>query len=177
MPRPNIGRHVGSEEIAAQRIQQEREARGWTLESIARRMRDVGCPINTSAIHKIESGNPRRKPTVDDLVALSIVFDISVENLISNSELLSARLRHLSSRLMAALDEESRALEAFPRIQREVSDTHAALAKWVGTDPGADAIAASNLVAARSPEFGRWLYQFSKVLEQMPETEVTSEQR
>jgi transcriptional regulator with XRE-family HTH domain len=82
MPRPNPPRDVLAEDHLARRIAAEREARNWTYDGLAKRMTDVGCPMNQSAIYKIEQVTPRRRITVDELVAFSRVFAIPVEQLL-----------------------------------------------------------------------------------------------
>lgn len=82
MPRPNKPRTVRTEAALAQRIAVERERRGWTYDEIASRMTAVGCPINGSSIYKIEKGTPPRGIRVDELTALSLVFDIPIEQLV-----------------------------------------------------------------------------------------------
>ncbi|MEZ5116162.1 MAG: helix-turn-helix transcriptional regulator [Candidatus Nanopelagicales bacterium] len=82
MPRQNKGRSIGAEDALARRVKVERESRGWTPESLAKRMTDIGCPIQPSAIYKIEGGTPRRAVRVDELVALSQVFDIPMTSLV-----------------------------------------------------------------------------------------------
>ena len=82
MPRPNEQRAIHSEAGLARRIAFEREARGWTLDGLAKRMTDVGCPIHSSAIYKIESNDPPRRITVDELVGFSRVLGIPVEELL-----------------------------------------------------------------------------------------------
>jgi transcriptional regulator with XRE-family HTH domain len=82
MPRPNPVRLLASEESLARRVAYERERREWSTEGLARRMTDVGCPIHQSAIWKIENGKPPRRITVDELVAFSRVFDVSIEELL-----------------------------------------------------------------------------------------------
>lgn len=82
MPRPNKPRDIEAEEVLAERIQFEREQRGWNYESLARRMTGVGCPINQSAIYKIEQSQPRRRITVNELVAFAKVFETTVDQLI-----------------------------------------------------------------------------------------------
>ena len=83
MPRPNPLRSLDSEDNLARRIAYERERRGWTYESTAKRMTDAGCPIQGSAIYKIEKGNPRRRISVDELVAFSTIFDAEISDLLS----------------------------------------------------------------------------------------------
>jgi hypothetical protein len=45
-------------------------------------MTHAGCPMNQSAVWKIENGKPRRRITVDEAVAFASVFKIRVEDLI-----------------------------------------------------------------------------------------------
>lgn len=82
MPRPNRDRTVLAEENLARRIAFEREARGWTYEGTAKRMTNIGCPIQPTAIYKIEKGQPRRRISVDELVAFAKVFDFDVEEML-----------------------------------------------------------------------------------------------
>lgn len=87
MSRPNPPRNVFAEDHLAARITIEREQRGWTLEGLAKRMTDAGCPLAPSAIYKVEQGQPRRRIVVDELVAFSRVFGIPVEQLLLDPEL------------------------------------------------------------------------------------------
>lgn len=82
MPRPNPPRSLQSEDNLAQRIAYEREQRGLTYEGLAQRLTDVGCPIQGSAIYKIEKGMPRRRIVVDELVALGKVFYLEITDLL-----------------------------------------------------------------------------------------------
>lgn len=83
MPRVNPLRATGHESNLAARIAVERQARGWSYEGLAKRMTDAGYPIQSSAIFKIEKGNPPRRIAVDELVGLSAVFGMSVEDLLT----------------------------------------------------------------------------------------------
>ena len=91
MPRPNAPRHLVSEDSLARRIAYERATRGWTLDGLAKRVTDAGCPINQSAIYKIESATPRRRITVDEMVALSAVFEVPVADLLLAPEVVIDR--------------------------------------------------------------------------------------
>ena len=82
MPRPNRTRYVGGESSLAERIAFERAARGWSPAGLASRMEQVGCPINTSAIYKLEKADPPRRITVDELIAFARVFDLPPEDLL-----------------------------------------------------------------------------------------------
>jgi transcriptional regulator with XRE-family HTH domain len=89
--RPNKPRDVYAEKNVVRRIGIEREARGWSLEGLARRMTDAGCAINQSAIYKMEKGDPPRALRVDELVVLSRVFELSVEDLLTPPELAASK--------------------------------------------------------------------------------------
>ena len=96
MPRRNPGRKVTFEAAVAERVAYEREIRGWSLEGLAKRMTVAGCPINQSAIHKIENGEPRRRITVDELCALGVVLGMPIEELIKPMAVVAdARARQL----------------------------------------------------------------------------------
>jgi transcriptional regulator with XRE-family HTH domain len=66
----------GAEDMVARRIAYERKRRGWSNAELARRMTDAGCPINQSAIQKIEHGTPRRTISLDEAHALVEVFGL-----------------------------------------------------------------------------------------------------
>ena len=89
MARQNGPRSIGGEANLAERIAYERDKiRGWSYETLARKMTAAGCSIQGSAIFKIEKGTPRRRVTVDELIALSTVFGVSIEELLKPMELL-----------------------------------------------------------------------------------------
>ena len=100
MPRPNPLRSLGGEETLARRVAYERERRGWSTQGLAQRMTDVGCPINQTAIWKIESGRPRRRITYDEALAFAEVFEVELEDLAIPPELkASAQLQDLFEKL------------------------------------------------------------------------------
>lgn len=82
MPRPNKGRTIPAESVLALRIAMERKARGWSYEQLADAMTEAGCPIQGSAIFKIEKGEPRRRIAVDELAALSLVWAIPMDKMV-----------------------------------------------------------------------------------------------
>jgi transcriptional regulator with XRE-family HTH domain len=86
MPRPNQVRTIQSETALARRIGYERNLRGMTPAGLASRMTKIGCPINASAIYKIEKADPPRRITVDELVAFSRVLGVPVEDLLQPPE-------------------------------------------------------------------------------------------
>ncbi len=84
MPRHNPPRSLAGEDHVAERVAYEREARGWSYETLAKRMTEAGVPMNQSAIQKIEKGNPRRRITVDELLGFAKVFGTNVSDLLLN---------------------------------------------------------------------------------------------
>lgn len=87
MPRPNKPRSVQAEAYLARRVMLEREDRGWTYDGLAERMTQSGCPVDPSAIYKIEKGKPPRRIVVDELVSFAQVFGVPVEDLLLPPEL------------------------------------------------------------------------------------------
>lgn len=89
MARPNKPRDIRAEEYLAQRVRIERLKRGWTPKQLAAELNRVDCPTVTSAIYKIEDGGDgRRRISVDELIAFSLVFKIGIEELLLPPELL-----------------------------------------------------------------------------------------
>lgn len=82
MPPRKPGRAVAGEQHLAERIGAERERRGWSYEQLARAMTNAGCPMNQSAIYKIEKGEPRRRITVDELLGFAKVFGTNISALV-----------------------------------------------------------------------------------------------
>lgn len=91
MPRPNRPRAIAAEKALARRIAWEREDRGWSYAGVAKRMETAGCPINQSALYKIENGDPPRRISVDELVALAKVMDLSLDDLLVPPDLREER--------------------------------------------------------------------------------------
>jgi transcriptional regulator with XRE-family HTH domain len=104
MPRPNPPRSINVEGQLASRIAYERDQRGWTNDGLARRMADLGCPIQGSAIYKIEKSTPRRRVTVNELAAFALAFDTTVDDLVKPPEEhnLDAEARAVFRRYLAA---------------------------------------------------------------------------
>ena len=88
MPRVNPNRSLQNERNLAERIGFEREKRGWSYESTAKRMTDLGFPMQASAVFKIEKGEPPRRITVDELVGFAQLFDIKVEEILEPVQLM-----------------------------------------------------------------------------------------
>lgn len=106
MPRQNPIRDIRAESDLAQRIAWERERRGWTNEGLASRLTAAGCPIQPSAIYKIEKGDPPRRITVNELVAMANVFGLPVTDLLQSPDAVSDPwVGHLVNKAEVALRE------------------------------------------------------------------------
>ena len=86
MPRPNQPRSIATEQALARRLAYERERRGMSYDGLASRMIKAGCPIQASGLYKIEKAG--RRITVDELVALAMVFEMDVPDLLQPVEML-----------------------------------------------------------------------------------------
>jgi transcriptional regulator with XRE-family HTH domain len=132
MARQNPPRTVGIEENIAQRIASERRKRNLSYERLAKLLTEAGCPIQASAIYKIERARPRRRITVDELVALSTVFETPVEDLLTPMEILEERQAQMSISQIDAASEDlfkatGRLLDAyveFLSLERISPDVH-----------------------------------------------------
>lgn len=120
MPRPNRARPIAIERSLALRIAHERETRGMSYEGLALRMEKAGCPIQASAIYKIEKGDPPRRITVDELVALGRVFEMELADLIVDPKLDAAR--EFRVLVHAVLDSHDRAEAAVATFEDAVRD-------------------------------------------------------
>ncbi|WP_405822940.1 helix-turn-helix transcriptional regulator [Streptomyces sp. NBC_00838] len=72
-----------SEGNAAARVALEREVRGWSTIELAERVTKAGVKMNQTAIWRIENGEPRRRINLDEALALSRVFELPLEELMS----------------------------------------------------------------------------------------------
>jgi transcriptional regulator with XRE-family HTH domain len=123
MPRPNRGRTLASEANVAERVAYERETRGLSYEALAKRMTEAGCRIASSALFRIEKGNPARHITVDELVAFAKVFGTTEDDLLTSMDLIRRkRALALVSRTHQALDELPKAVFLLSEIVAESSE-------------------------------------------------------
>ena len=103
MSRPNPTRVIeAGERNLAERIERERQRRGLSYEALAKAMTEVGCPIQGSAIYKIEKADPPRRITVDELVAFATVFETSAVDLLTPVDLLD---KQRAQELLAAQED------------------------------------------------------------------------
>jgi transcriptional regulator with XRE-family HTH domain len=84
MPRSNPARTLPIEAHVAANVAREREQRGMTYEGLALAMSNAGCPIQPSAIFKIEKGQPPRRITVNELWALSTALEVGIGELLED---------------------------------------------------------------------------------------------
>jgi transcriptional regulator with XRE-family HTH domain len=104
---------LGSEDDMARRIKYEREQRAWSPAGLAAKMTKAGCPMNQSAIWKIENGTPRRKITVDEALCFADVFETPLSDLLMPLNLVADRTA-------------IRLLEAYERTVRMANKANAA---------------------------------------------------
>jgi len=127
MPRPNSRRTIASEAHLAERITHERAKQGWSYAGLAQRMANAGCAIDQSAIYKMEKAKPRRRITVDELVALAEVFGISVGDLlVPNGLQADHEAVHLYERVLGARRARDAADDALTAAQSALDDHFAA---------------------------------------------------
>lgn len=150
MPRPNQARTVLAEDNVAERVRVEREGREWSYEGMAKRVTDAGCPINASALHRIETARPRRKISVDELVAFARVFRMTPAEMLVPPDVA------ISREAAAAFEAWARAREHLDDAVTAVRETldrlkHAVKDSPVARDairPLVDEVAAGSLIAS-----------------------------
>jgi transcriptional regulator with XRE-family HTH domain len=111
-----------SEDALARRIVYEREERGWNPGRLAQKMTKAGCPMNQSAIWKIENGEPRRKITVNELLGFAKVFELSVGDLLTAPELIPhQRAQKLCAQWIWRFNEFENALVSCDRARTKLA--------------------------------------------------------
>lgn len=113
MPK-QISREPGVEDFARRRIRFEREKRDWSTAELARRVTAAGCRMNQSAIWAIESAEPRRAIRLDEADALAKVFDLTLDELMTDPDDPRASSRRFVEliRGLRAMAEEARGVAA-----------------------------------------------------------------
>lgn len=163
MPRPNRPRTILAEDHLARRIAIERERKDMSTDGLAQRMTDVGCAMTGSAIYKIEKGVPRRRITVDELVAFSQVFEVPIEDLLLPPE---AVLERELARKLIELDEAQQAARASERRVAAVSEDILAFVSSQLGQPGSRHPRSWNEAVARDyiDQLEAWLDAQTKAL-------------
>ena len=82
---------IGTTEDVAQRVERERLRRGLSYRALAEAMAEHGCPIQPSALQRLECGysgsDKRPKLGTDELAALCRVFEISPDDMLTPIEM------------------------------------------------------------------------------------------
>jgi transcriptional regulator with XRE-family HTH domain len=102
------------EDYVAERIKQEREARGWSTVTLAEKMAEAGHPVNQAAIWRIESGKPRRRVNLDEALGFCTVFGLTMD------ELTAPSLKHADTVIRGIVRECVEKKHALARLQRDV---------------------------------------------------------
>ena len=96
---------MSAEAQVAARLKWERERRHWSMAEVARRMADAGCPVNQTAIYKIEKGNPRRTISLNEAHALAEVFGLDT---VGDLERIPEEIVHEDARIFVEETEKLR---------------------------------------------------------------------
>jgi transcriptional regulator with XRE-family HTH domain len=123
-----------------------------STEGLAKRMTDLGCPINQSAIWKIENGDPPRRVTYDEALAMAEVFGLPLEELSVAPE--------------AAADREAiRLFDELRRAQQETRDARTRLSVHVSAHPTTWAAIEEHMENLAQ----EWLREAEKAMDEHPE--------
>jgi transcriptional regulator with XRE-family HTH domain len=115
---------ISGEENVAVRIKLEREARGWSTNSLSDRLNEAGFDMNPSAVWRIE--NRKRRINVDEAIGFAEVFGIDLRNLVGPPQLAAkARAMKLIDSVVDAYRETQRANVAFSKA-RDALDAYLA---------------------------------------------------
>ncbi|MGW2582356.1 helix-turn-helix transcriptional regulator [Streptomyces virginiae] len=101
------------EDYVADRIKQEREARGWSTVALAEKMAEAGHPVNQAAIWRIESGKPRRRVNLDEALGFCQVFGLTMD------ELTASPMKHADAVVRGLVRERIAKRAALARVQRD----------------------------------------------------------
>jgi transcriptional regulator with XRE-family HTH domain len=115
----------------ARRIAYERQRATMSMEGLAKRMTDLGCPINQSAIWKIE--NDGRRITYDEALAFAAVFETPLDELSVPWEIMADRTAiqlmqeylQASSLSAAAATKLVKHLKDYPHTSRAIEEHRA----------------------------------------------------
>ncbi|WEB41715.1 helix-turn-helix domain-containing protein [Streptomyces yunnanensis] len=140
----------GEENVAA-RLRVEREARGWSTNSLSDRMNEAGYEMNPSAVWRIENG--KRRVNLDEAIGFAEVFGVSLDNLVGPPRLAAkARAMELIENVVRAFRETQRAGAAFSQA-RDAFDAY--LAEHPDIRDEAEVMIASALADEAIPNFAQ----------------------
>lgn len=121
MARPNKPRTLAAQANVSARVARELKQRGWSPADLAAKVTGVGCPIQTSAVYRIVDG--QRKIDVDELAALAQVFEVEVQELLLDPELVDRQrvaelIREVTHHQQRLWDHTAEAMSCFVEIFR-----------------------------------------------------------
>ncbi|MEA2202977.1 MAG: hypothetical protein QOI89_3690, partial [Solirubrobacteraceae bacterium] len=102
----------------AQRVNELRHARKLTLRDLAGKLRELGRPIQLSALSKIEKG--QRRVDTDDLVALALALGVSPDSILLANEANTGVMIELASTSVARRDYVARMRAHYGQVDLEV---------------------------------------------------------
>ncbi|MHC0432762.1 helix-turn-helix domain-containing protein [Streptomyces sp. O3] len=111
------------EDYVAERIKQEREARGWSTVVLAEKMAEAGHQLNQAAIWRIESGKPRRRVNLDEALGFCKVFGLAMDELTAPPmKYADALVRELVRERIERSHALARLQKDAQRLKREIRD-------------------------------------------------------
>ncbi|MFP8944390.1 helix-turn-helix domain-containing protein [Streptomyces fenghuangensis] len=115
---------LSGEENVAVRIKLEREARGWSTNTLSDRLNEAGFDMNPSAVWRIE--NRKRRINLDEAIGFAEVFGLDLRNLVGPPQLAAkARAMELIDNVVDTFRETQRANAAHTRA-RDALDAYLA---------------------------------------------------
>jgi len=120
----DLVRPLLSEGNLAARIKDERQARGWSQELLAKLMTDRGSPMHQTSIAKIERANgPRRPITVSEAIRFAELFEVPVQDLLLDAVAWrDVRVRALQQEAAQIADEIKARTARLGEIGQEISE-------------------------------------------------------
>jgi len=105
----------------AARVKAERQARGWSLETMSKELEAAGFPAAVSSLHRLEREDPPPRIGVDQALAFCDVFELAFE------ELTRAQVSPAVADVALDLARYLAAVEVLTSARREVLGAEAAV--------------------------------------------------
>lgn len=113
---------LSGEDNVAARIKLEREARGWSTNTVSDQLNEAGFEMNPSAVWRIE--NRKRRVNLDEAIGFAQVFGLDLRNFVGPPRLAAqGRAMELIDQVVDAFRASQRANAAFTRA-RVALDTY-----------------------------------------------------
>jgi hypothetical protein len=87
--------------------------RGWTYETLSKKMTDAGCSVAVSSLNRLERDHPPRRVNVDELMAFAAVFGVNFVEMMDPPE------HYKTTLLFAWLDKYVNAAETIAQDRLE----------------------------------------------------------